>query len=71
MGHELSMYFKGVSCIYSLESTDILRHIISCCHIALHVMTSFILYDCVFIGAYKVIDIWLPLFDKTRPVSVI
>lgn len=43
MVHELSMYFKDVSCIYSRESTWHLRHIISWCCIALHLITSFIL----------------------------
>ena len=42
----------------------ILRHIIAWCHIALHPMTSFIIMIMYFIGCWKELDIWLPLFDE-------
>ena len=51
--------------VYTVERVlGILRHIISWCHIALHPMTSFILDDLCLFGGWKVLDIWLPLFDE-------
>ena len=65
MGHELSMYFWGVSCIYDWDSTWNMRHIILWCHVALHLITSFIFVDYGFYCGWKVRDIWFSLFDGT------
>ena len=63
MCHKLSMYFQGVWCIYGWESTGSSKAYHFIVWIALYLVTSFILvWLCVFIGGWKIIDIWLPLF---------
>ena len=71
MGHELSMYFWGVSCIYGWESTDILRYIIPWYHIALNFMTSFNFMIMCFYWWLGSVWFSLPLFDETWLVNIL
>ena len=71
-GSELSMYFRGVSFIYGWESTgysETHNFIVSYCITSHDILHSW--WMCVFTGGWKVLDVWLPLFDETRLVIVI
>jgi len=68
MSYELSIYFRGVSCIYGWESTWHMRHIISWCHIALHLITLFILVD--YMLYWWLYITWSLIIDETWLVSI-
>ena len=67
MGHELSMYFRGVSCIYGWVSTrysETYHYMASYC-IALHpIIHSWWLY--VSFGVLENIKCWFPLLTKLK-----
>ena len=71
MGHEFSMYFWGVSCIYGEWVRGILSRFISWYHVALDFITSFIFDDYVFVWCLEGIWCFITFIDETKIVSVI
>ena len=67
MGHELSMYFRGVSCIYGWVSTgysETYHYMVSYCIAFYHIIHF--LWLCVLFVFENVIYGWLPLLMKLK-----